>query len=486
MRIHFLRSILILLIALSFISTVTGCLGTSNVNQPMKPIAKITQPPSGIKANVGQKVIIKFTASDVKGLSQIEVTIDGQPARVEPVVPTVNSFSAEHTWTPQSVGSHVIEVRAFNIDNEPSDPAQIFITVNEGVASVATATIPPATVPPTSAPPSLPTNTAIVLPSTATPTAVAVVEVPPTDTPVPPPPPTPTANQAMITVISEALFVRSGPGVQYPQIGKMNKNETSPVTGRNATGGWWQIVFPLNSNGRGWISGDAQFTVINKTEGIPIADAPPTNTPAPSTPIIHSFSADHYKVNVGDKVLLSWNLSNAKEAYLRFDDNEQGVVSPGEKTVYPKKETKYTLVAKNDAGQTTAEVIVTMNQTSPTAVPIFREGRSKITHGQTIDFDSGEVYNSEESGADFYWDGDAQKFLPLSGASGAVLSKSYGDISLSDCRDADYNKAIKSTTDPTTVAGCFITSKDHWGRFHITDFDSSAKRLTVEWLVWDY
>ncbi len=515
MKKYFLHLIFIGLMVLAL----TGCGGINKVAQPTKPVIKITQPPSGTKTNVGQPIIVKFAAADVQGLAQIEITIDGQPARVEPINPPVNSYSAEHTWTPQTMGSHVIEVRAFNVNNEPSDPAQIFITVSEAIAKAATPTAiaqpatptavaQPATptavaqpaTPTMSAPPVEPTATpqqAIAtntpLPPTPTPTNTTVVQ-PPTHTPTSAPTFTPMPRQAMVTVVSEAIFVRSGPGTAYPQTGKLNKNDTALVTGRNSSGGWWQIVYPLNSNERGWVSSDAQYTAISNGENVPVmqATAPPpptptlTPTPATSLPIIHSFTADRYKVNAGEKVILRWTLSNAKEAYLRYEGRDEGIVSPGEKSVYPTVETKYLLIARNSAGQTTAEVLITMDKTQPTAVPILRDGRSKIKDGQTIDFDSAQVYDSDQGGADFQWNTSTQKFLPLSGASGAVLEKGYENITLTDCLNANYNQPTQGSSDPTTVAGCFITSKDKRGKFHILDFDNVTKALTIEWLMWDY
>jgi hypothetical protein len=84
----------------------------------------------------------------------------------------------------------------------------------------------------------------------------------------------------------------------------------------------------------------------------------PTNTPKP--PIIAHFSADRTTINAGESVTLSWDLSGAKAAYLRHEGAEEGVVAPGSKTVSPATTTVYTLIARNDGGETTAEVTITV------------------------------------------------------------------------------------------------------------------------------
>ncbi len=98
----------------------------------------------------------------------------------------------------------------------------------------------------------------------------------------------------------------------------------------------------------------------------------PTDTPEPEpTPIIHHFTADRTTINAGESVLLSWDLSEAEAAYLRYDGYEEGVISPGSKTVSPTKTTVYTLVARNDGGEAIVEVTITVNGSppAPTSTP---------------------------------------------------------------------------------------------------------------------
>jgi hypothetical protein len=95
----------------------------------------------------------------------------------------------------------------------------------------------------------------------------------------------------------------------------------------------------------------------------------PTDTPKPEpTPTIHHFSADRPAINVGESIILSWSLANADAAYLRYDGVEEGVVSPGSKTVSPTKTTVYTLVARKGRSEAMAELTITMNVAPPTPV----------------------------------------------------------------------------------------------------------------------
>lgn len=93
----------------------------------------------------------------------------------------------------------------------------------------------------------------------------------------------------------------------------------------------------------------------------------PTNTPRP--PTIAYFSAERTTINAGESVTLSWDLSGAQAAYLRYEGTEEGVVAPGGKSVSPAITTVYTLVARNDGGETTAEVTITVFPVTHTPLP---------------------------------------------------------------------------------------------------------------------
>ena len=455
---------------------------TNQPAQPAKPVAAITAPQAEANLTVGQEVMISFTAADVKGISQIELSIDGEAVHIETVNPPVNSFAATQPWTPNRPGSHVIELRAFNIDNEPSDPVQLFLTVNEVVGA--------ATPPPAADTPTLPpvTNTPEAeAPAAAAPTATGVELIPPTPTL------TPTVTAAIATMRT-GLNVRTGPGLDYPVIGRLTEGESVQITGRNPETTWWQIVYPANSNERGWISADPQFSTVSGVEGVAVAEAPPPPTPVPVTPTpepvkptIHYFRANRESINPGEEVELSWDLAGAKEAFLRYDDVTEGVVAPGSKEVSPDKTTKYTLLARNDAGDTIAELTINVSGApTPTPVPVLRDGKTALVNGQSIDFDQGVVQQGRgQPGADFYWNGEAKSFSPEGGASGALLNRDYQDVTLADCRAADYGQPVGDLAGSTKITGCYRTNEGRYGKFSIVSWDL-AGNLTVEWLTWNY
>jgi uncharacterized protein YraI len=447
--------------------------GTPAVSQSARPIAIIAAPQSDTEVVVGKEVVITFTAADVKGISQIELSVDSQPIHVEKVNPTVNSFAGNQLWIPDKPGTHVIELRAFNVDNEPSDPAQVFITV-------------------------LGANGETPPPDSNTPTATSDVEITPqatTVTLVTPSPTiaatTPVADEPVVTTRT-GLNVRGGPGTDYPVIGRLTEGQSLPITGRNAETTWWQVVYPPDSDQRGWVSGDAQFSTASNAEGVPIVPAPPKPTPAPPTvtptpalPVIQYFQADRDNINPGEKVTLSWDLSGAKEAFLRYDDVNDGIVAPGSKTLSPSKTTVYTLLARSEAGDTTRQVTVNVKQATVTPVPVISDGKSKILDGQTIDFDRGVIQGAGAPGADFLWDGQQKRFLPQGGASGAFVGDVFEEISLADCRSVTYGQPFPDVGTVSRITGCYRTTEGRFGKFFVLEWSADAS-LTLQWLTWDF
>ncbi len=144
-----------------------------------------------------------------------------------------------------------------------------------------------------------PTATIVPLDKTATP---RVSQVPPTATatPIPPPSPTPTATpvgvinvdaaatsaasalstmpaaQVQVEVVSTALNVREGPGINYAVIKTARAGDIFAVTGVDSSGSWWQVDLA----GRpGWLSAGADYSrlVSGSVAGVPTAhsDAQP-------------------------------------------------------------------------------------------------------------------------------------------------------------------------------------------------------------------
>jgi len=136
--------------------------------------------------------------------------------------------------------------------------------------------------------PALPTFTSTApLMAAATNTPVPQATSIPTNTPAPPtatPAPTSTPVPVPRANISKNINVRSGPGTNYPRIGKVTPGDASDILGRNADSSW---IFINHSGGQGWIFAELA-DITGDVNSVPekAADAPPPPPPTnpPPTP----------------------------------------------------------------------------------------------------------------------------------------------------------------------------------------------------------
>jgi uncharacterized protein YraI len=340
-----------------------------------KPTVVVTFPGPGGSFARGREIVVQSVSAvtDARAIVRVELWVDGQLVNTQVLNPPASSYSASQPWTPAVAGSHILEVLAYNVDNVSSSPAQLVINVYEAAAVTPVLPATVVTIGTLPAPPVV----------TSTPAGQATVMPPPSATPLASAP----AGSAVDQVVGEPTLtavigvnVRSGPGVEYqPPIGWLAEGGTARITGRYIDGTWWQIEYPPNTQGRGWVSAKPQYTTALNTQNVPVVEAPPlptstptptitptptatpTPTPNPMRPVIYTFEADRYVINPGESVTLRWDLANAEAAYLRYDGAEEGVVAPGAKTVTPGGTTVYTLVARNAAGTTTAQLVITVN-----------------------------------------------------------------------------------------------------------------------------
>lgn len=187
------------------------------------------------------------------------------------------------------------------------------------VLSLTACTSSPEPLPPpplTTAPSSVAMTTSSATDTLAAPTdtpalSTATATVPaPTDTPLlatdkPAPSATPTANPTATTtptatpaapafVVSNAVAnVRAGPGTDYPVIGQVRQGEAFAITGRNASGSWWEFAFGQRT---GWISAslvesNEQAGIVQVSANIPPAPtATATLRPQPTNPPVAAAS----------------------------------------------------------------------------------------------------------------------------------------------------------------------------------------------------
>lgn len=215
-----------ILIVLMLLLAVLAC--GLNLGQAAKPTITITAPTANSSFTLGQEIMVQSIVADPKGVSRVELWADGQQAHVQAVAPAATSYAADQPWKPAAPGSHILEVRAFNIENTAADPVQLIVMVTDaggqgqpdipattvpdtlptaaitsdtlptatsGAPPQATNTVPsavltPQTITPTTVPPTATSAPGTAAPTTPAPTAVPATPVPttvpPTATPVPP------------------------------------------------------------------------------------------------------------------------------------------------------------------------------------------------------------------------------------------------------------------------------------------------------------
>jgi hypothetical protein len=201
-----------------------------------KPTTVILSPASGTQVKVGETVAIQSSATDVKGVTRIELWVDGTLLHSDVSPQQQPAFGVTQEWTAAVLGSHSVTVKAYNAAGRVSDPATVTVNVIEEV--------------------------------TATPIPLASVTLPPG------------APWAAIT--AGVLNVRRGPGTNYPLIGQLDQNDVVEISGRNADSSWLQIVYPTDTIGRGWIS--ASYAQVRGSPAfIPVVETPRPPTPTPAS-----------------------------------------------------------------------------------------------------------------------------------------------------------------------------------------------------------
>jgi hypothetical protein len=163
------------------------------------------------------------------------------------------------------VGAGIFGVMRFMASRSAATATATLVTLPTVVVVIPTTTpLPPAT----ATPRNTPTRTAA--PPTHTPanTATAIV--------------TATASAEFLLTSTGDVYVRGGPGTEYPSIGGLSTGEKVPAIGRNAGSTWFAIAATGAPNGQGWVS--AAFVKFDgDASSLPVLAAPPP-PPATATP----------------------------------------------------------------------------------------------------------------------------------------------------------------------------------------------------------
>ena len=134
-----------------------------------------------------------------------------------------------------------------------------------------------------------------VLEATDTPTPTTTPTETPTPTPTEQSTPTPTPTPSSpIASITTRMNVRAGPGTNYPIVGQAAPGDQYIISGRNPSGGWWQIIYggqyawvysPLVTATNAEVVQVASFVPTPVPTQIPVATPiPPTAVPPPAAP----------------------------------------------------------------------------------------------------------------------------------------------------------------------------------------------------------
>ncbi len=122
--------------------------------------------------------------------------------------------------------------------------------------------------------------------------------------------------------------------------------------------------------------------------GVPFGSVVSYDILVPGTPAIAYFVASGYWVQPGEKVTLSWDLSEAYDgAFLRVDGQETGVVAPGSVLVSPTETTRYELIARNAQGESMRHLTVMVAPPLTGSLPVieyFKADRVEIQQGEQV------------------------------------------------------------------------------------------------------
>lgn len=152
------------------------------------PTVIINSPPSSNQVPVGQEVIVQATVSDSKGVTRVELLVNGvlYHSDVSPSPQGQSPFIFRQSWQASAPGTYTLMLRAHNAAGGISQSATITVNVTE----VATPT--------PSQPTATPTVTHTLLPGTPTATGTPVVVV---ATPTPAPSSTPTETWTPVIIV---------------------------------------------------------------------------------------------------------------------------------------------------------------------------------------------------------------------------------------------------------------------------------------------
>lgn len=366
------------------------------------PTVVINSPPSGSQVQVGQEVIVQVTATDSKGVTQVELLVNGvlYHSDVSPNPQGQSPFISRQSWRAPAPGTYTLMVKAYNAAGGVSQPAAITVNVIGAATSVP------------GQPTATPTVTSTPAPGTPTATWTPVVVVV-TGTPTP----TPTgctldaAFVADVTVPDGTVFA---PGARIDKIWRIRNSgscpwesgytwvfvsgdqmsapasQAVPATAAGATvdigvtmyapdtPGTYTSYWRMKSPG-GQVFGQTcsvQIVVPAPATATPTATPIPTATPTQPPPpaAVIEFTVDDDSITAGDCTTLRVHIENVQAAHLSGAEySNSGVTGPNwSGSTCPASTTTYTLhVIKLDSSTEDKTVTVNVTPAAPTVLYDF-------------------------------------------------------------------------------------------------------------------
>jgi len=360
------------------------------------PTVVINSPPSGSQVQVGQEVIVQATATDSRGVTQVELLVNGvlYHSDVSPSPQGQSPFISRQSWRAPAAGTYTLMVKAYNAAGGISQPAAI--TVN--VTGVATPTPGQPTATP-GEPTATPTVTSTPVPGmpTATWTPEVVTETPTT---VPTVCTLDAAFVADVTVPDGTVFE---PGARIDKIWRIRNSGSCPwesgytwvfVSGEQmgaaasqavpavaaggnvdigvtmyapSTPGTYTGYWRMKSPGGQVFGQTCSVGIVVSSPATATPTATPTSPPTPGAEISLTVDRDH--INAGECTWVRARVEHVRAAYL---DGEPVIGGYKEKEVCPCNDTTYTLhVELTDGSTTDRTVTVHVAGVCPTSYDLY-------------------------------------------------------------------------------------------------------------------
>jgi hypothetical protein len=112
------------------------------------PTVSIVFPSDGAEVTVGEQVLIQSSASDARGIARVDLIVNSVVVRTDPPAEgTPKMLAIAQPWFPQAPGDAVVQVIAYNVENQPSPAASITLHVVAGAAGVGPTAVAPTSTP---------------------------------------------------------------------------------------------------------------------------------------------------------------------------------------------------------------------------------------------------------------------------------------------------------------------------------------------------